>query len=475
MDSRGYNNRDASTYFYNSQLGDNALWAQLLTASDQMRQRLTLALSEFFVVSTNGYVGNLWANYLSASYWDLLAANVYGNYRNLLEAVTLNPAMGYYLNTRGNLKEDSTGRQPDENYAREVMQLFSIGLYQLNQDGSIKTDLSGNRLETYTQSDITNLAHVFTGWDLDNSGTTYVDVSNRYTHIADTGFTNKPMINTPANHSTLQVIFLGTTVPANTDARSALGMALDTLFNHPNVGPFFARQMIQRLVSSNPSPAYISRVASVFNNNGAGVRGDLKAVWTAILTDIEALNPSGSATSGKLREPMVRLIQLARTLGVASTDGAFNLNDLSDMATEIAQSPLRSPSVFNFFRPGYVPPNTALGTAELTAPEFQLVNESSVAGYLNFLAGFLKSGVRNVVIDYANASAQALVTNTQSLLDFMNLRLAANQLSSASLTTIKTALDAQNVTTGSTATQKNDLIALAAYLVMASAEYLIQK
>ena len=182
--------------------------------------------------------------------------------------------MGYYLNTKGNLKENvATGRAPDENYGREVMQLFTLGLYQLNPDGTEKRDSNGNKQETYTQSDITNIARVFTGWDFDQTQnvTTVEPISGRT--IPNTVFTRIPMRLNAANHSTLAATFLGTTVPANTDGVTAMKTALDTLFNHPNVGPFFGKQMIQRLVTSNPSPAYVARVASAFNNNGAGRAG----------------------------------------------------------------------------------------------------------------------------------------------------------------------------------------------------------
>ena len=195
--------------------------------------------------------------------------------------------------------------------------------------------------------------------------------------------------------------FLGTNIPANTPGPEALRIALDRLFNHANVGPFFARQMIQRLVTSNPSPAYVGRVAAAFANNGSGVRGDLRAVWTAILTDDEArTRPGGSDTmSGKLREPVVRFVQWARTVGVSSTNGEYEIYDLSGSDTALGQSPLRSPSVFNFFRPGYVPPNTAIATAGKQAPEFQLLNETTTAGYINFLQWVTRGGYNDVQAD----------------------------------------------------------------------------
>ena len=477
LTSRGFNTIDATSQnFFRSALADIAAWNQLITATDGLRKRLSLALSEMMVVSTNGVASEVWPGYLMTNYWDMLNANVFGNFRTLLEAVTLNPAMGYYLNAKGNLKEDGKGREPDENYAREVMQLFTIGLYEINDDGSVKTDLTGKKIETYTQTEITSLAHVFTGWDLDFTGTTRTPVvlQGKTQNIPDPTYTGLPMVNTAANHSTLAVTFLGTTIPANTSAATSLKTALDTLFNHHNVGPFFARQMIQRLVTSNPSPAYISRVTAVFNNNGVGVRGDLKSVWTAILTDAEATAVPTSSTAGKLREPMIRLVQLSRIFGATSTSGNWPIPDLSDTATEIAQSPWRAPNVFNFFRPGYVPPGTALAIQNLVGPEFQLVDETAVSGYLNYIANYLKSGIGgDVKLDYT--ALTSLIPDTQAIIDYVNLHMAANQLTATTQATIKTALDAQNVTAASTATQKADLASLAIYLAMATTDYLVQK
>src|SRR3990167_9544493 len=196
-------------------------------------------------------------------------------------------------------------------------------------------------------------------------------------------------------HSEQAVHFLGTSIAANTPGADALKKALDTLFLHPNVGPFFGKQMIQRLVTSNPSPAYVARVSAAFADNGRGVRGDLRAVFAAILLDDEARSPAGlrDPQFGRLREPMLRLVQWGRTFGITSAQGSWKIGDLSNPATQLGQSPLRSPSVFNFFRPGYVPPATALSAAQTPAPEFQLVNESSVGGYLNYMQGVIRNGI----------------------------------------------------------------------------------
>jgi uncharacterized protein (DUF1800 family) len=361
LDSRGHNSITSEQRYFWPQFGDFMIWNQLLAGPDQMRKRLALALSEFFVVSLSPIDG-FYPPYVIGAYWDVLTANVYGNFRTLLERITLNAGMGFFLNTKGNLKEDANGRQPDENYAREIMQLFTIGLLELNQDGTPRLDANNQPIETYGQSDITNLARVFTGYDWDYlaNGGTFTNVAWHDYDVPNTRFATNPMWFNPANHSNLAVTFLGTTIPANTPGPEALRLALDRLFNHANTGPFFARQMIQRLVTSNPSPAYVGRVAAVFANNGAGTRGDLKAVWTAILTDTEARRAPGPSDtlSGKLREPVVRFVQWARTVGTTSTNGDYQIYDLSGSDTSLGQSALRSPSVFNFFRPGYVPPNT---------------------------------------------------------------------------------------------------------------------
>jgi uncharacterized protein (DUF1800 family) len=492
LNSRGYGAINSANFFDASYPGDYMIWNQLMTSSDGVRKRMALALSEFFVVSLTG-LDFSWRSHAIAAWWDMLVSNTFGNYRKLLEDVTLNPAMGYYLNTRGNRKENTaTGRVPDENYGREVMQLFSLGLYQLNLDGTEKRDASGNKLESYTQSDITNIARIFTGWDFDQTQNVNTIAPGSSRNIPNTVYTRIPMRLTAGNHSTLAASFLGTTVPADTDGVAALNTALDTLFNHPNVGPFFGKQMIQRLVTSNPSPAYVARVASVFNNNGSGVRGDLRAVFSAVLLDDEARSPTGLSQNGfgKLREPIVRMVQWGRTFGIQSARGSWKIGDTSNPATQLGQSPLRSPSVFNFFRPGYVPPSTALSATLTPAPEFQLVNESSVGGYLNGMQNVIRNGIfvnapdlpqsaSNTTNGYditATYTAElALVLDATALVKRLNLLLCAGQLSAATQGLIVTALNATPLTATSTDSAKLNRVAAAVLVVMASAEYLIQK
>jgi uncharacterized protein (DUF1800 family) len=474
LDSRGHNAITSEQTYFNPVFGDWMIWNQVLTSPDQLRKRIALAFSEHFVVSLNPIDG-FYPPYCIAAYWDILAKNAFGNFRTLLEDVTLSVAMGMYLNTLGNEKENAQGRQPDENYAREVMQLFTLGLYQLNNDGSIKTDpVSGAKLETYTQSDVTNLARVFTGYDRDLTGvTTTPNPAGLGYPIPNTRYVTNPMKLTASKHSMLAVNFLGTSIPANTEGTAALKTALDALFNHPNVGPFFARAMIQRLVTSNPSAAYINRVASAFNNNGSGVRGDLKAFWKALFTDPEALTVPTADTAGKLREPMIRFVQLLRTAGFASWSGKYEIYDLTNPDFGLGQSPLRSGSVFNFFRPGYVPPNTTLADRNAVAPEFQLVNESSIASYLNFTLHVMKNGYADIDLNYTRPLT--MVADTTALVNWLNLYMAGDQLSPATVSLIKTALDSVPVSATSTDAQKIDRMWSAFLLVIASPEYLIQK
>ena len=440
---------------------DYMIWKQLMGTSDQLRKRVALALSEIMVASINGVAVN-WRSFALAAYWDTLTANAFGNFRTLLEAITLNPAMGYYLNTLGNQKATTAGRQPDENYAREVMQLFTIGLHELNTDGTEKLGTNGQPIETYTQSDVTNLARVFTGWNVDNTGSTATNLL----------YVKQPMVNTASLHETGASTFLGVTVPANATATESLKIALDTLFNHANVGPFIGKQLIQRLVTSNPTTAYVGRVAAAFNNNGSGVRGDMKAVIKAVLLDDEARNDATLARTdfGRIREPMVRLVQWARTFNVTSPSDQYRRADTTAEATRLGQSPLRSPTVFNFFRPGFVPPNTALATAGQVSPELQIASEVTVAGYINYMQTVVKAGLADAVPAYA--SELALVADTTALVDRLNLLLAANQLSAATLATIRTALASIAITTDA---GKLNRVAAAVWLVMTAPEYLVQK
>jgi uncharacterized protein (DUF1800 family) len=414
---------------------DASAWRKLLSSPDTLRQRVTLALSEIMVTSIDSLVGGGWKAFAAANYLDLLEVNAFGNYRTLMQQVSTNTAMGMYLTFRASHKANPvTGSLPDENYARELMQLFTIGLVQLNLDGTVQLS-AGAPIPTYTLTDITGLARVFTGWDFDLQG------QSGAAGTATPDFMRRPMIQYPANHELGASTFLGTTIPANTDGVQALKLALDTIFAHANVAPFVSRQLIQRLVTSNPSPAYVARVATVFNNDGSGTKGNLAAVLKAILIDDEARSATVAAgvSAGKLREPMLRFTGWARAWVATSPSNAWAIGDTSSSSTRLGQSPLRSPSVFNFFRPGYVPPNSAIATAGLVAPEFQLNNESTVVGAVNYLQRAVSgAGVGDVAVDYS--SLLALGDDAVALVAEINLVLAANQLSAATATTISTAV-----------------------------------
>ena len=453
--AKGY----GSETFRNSTAGlDNTVWRKLVGGSDALRQRVTLALSEICVISLLG-VNAPWRQFAVANYMDILENNAFGNYRTLLDQLTLSTGMGYYLTYLGNARANPVvGSEPDENYARELMQLFTIGLLLLNPDGTPKGG------ETYVQADVSGLARVFTGWDLNSIGLTLPvppEVQRR------------PMFQVASRYETGSKSFLGVTIPAGTSASDSLKIALDTLFAHPNLPPFVSQQLIQRLVTSNPRAAYVGRVSAVFANNGSGVRGDMKAVIRAILLDTEARDMSnvGKTSFGKLREPVERFLNWARGWAATSASDNWAIGDLSDAATRLGQSPLRSPSVFNFFRPGYVPPTSAMASLGLSGPEFQITTESSVAGYVNFMQRAVAgSSVGDLATTYP--SLMALAGDSAALLAEVNLVLAASQLSAATLATLKTALDTIAATSDS---GKLNRIRAALTLVLAAPEYIVQK
>lgn len=462
MNAKGYN--AASNRFSSAGL-DNSIWRKLISSGDPLRQRMVLALSEICVVSLLG-VNAAWSQYAVARYLDLLEANAFGNYRKLLQDISLSSAMGYYLTFVGSAKANpKTGSQPDENYARELMQLFTIGLVQLNADGSVKMGANGAALETYTQADVSGLARVFTGWNVDVAGLT-----NPY----PAEHQQRPMVSAASQYETGSKTFLGKTIAAGAPPMDALNQALDTLFQHPNLPPFISRQLIQRFVTSNPSPAYVGRVSAVFANNGAGVRGDLQAVLKAILLDTEARSATTAAlpTFGKLREPVMRFLAWARAYQATSPSGTWAVGDLSDPASRLGQSPMRASSVFNFFRPGYVPPGTALAQQGLVGPEFQIASESSVAGYVNFMQRVVTgSGAGDLTPNYS--TLLPLAGDAAAMLTQINRVVAGGQLSTQTLNLIQGAV----ATLPPANNQANALkrIHAALTLVLAAPEFIVQK
>ena len=366
------------------QLGEEELWRDarmeawfnhVLTGEDQLRQRVAFALSEILVISEKSALGE--ETYGIANYYDTLVNHAFGNYRELLEQVTLSPMMGIYLSMLGNEKPDiERNIRPDENYARELMQLFSIGLVELNLDGSNKL-AQGQPIATYDQDIIKGFAHVFTGWNF--NGTT---IDNWYWPEFDA---IEPMAVVSEFHDNGEKQLLnGFVVPANQTAEQDLTMALDNIFNHSNVAPFISKQLIQRLVTSNPTPDYIERVATIFNDNGQGIKGDLKAVVKAILLDDEARNGHQSLPEqfGKVREPLLKATHLWRAFNASSPNDRFQFGWPDYF---FAQAPLAAPSVFNFFSPSFAPPGELLEQG-LVAPEMQIISENYLTRTSNFMA-----------------------------------------------------------------------------------------
>ena len=356
-----------------------AFWEIVLEGEDQLRQRMTLAWSELFVISTTSTLQGYRAP--AHSYLDTLSTHAFGNFRDLLEAVTKHAAMGLYLNMLGNEKENAElNIRPDENYAREVMQLFTIGLQELNQDGTPKRDQLGDVMETYTPDTIREYAKVFTGWHL--TGTTAEKWPNALDIFSEVDEKARfPMEPVEEYHQkTEKALLRDYYVPSGQLAEEDLQIALDSLFYHPNLAPFISKFLIQRFVTSNPSPAYIGRVAAVFNNDGSGVRGNLEAVVKAILFDREARQrPEENDDSfGKYKEPLLRATHVYRMFDAQTTSGirSFGMED------RFGQFILRSPSVFNFFQPDFSPVGE-FKNRNLSAPEKQIINEGSIVKLLN--------------------------------------------------------------------------------------------
>ncbi len=397
----------------------NVLWGP-----DQLRQRVAFALSEILVVSQVGALQQ--APYSLAGYYDTLAQNAFGNFRDLIEVITLHPAMGVYLSMLGNQRPDpSRNIRPDENYARELMQLFTLGLVDLETNGTEKLDAQGDPISTYSEEVIEGFAHVYTGW-------TYAGAANfNQARRNDTNQT-VPMQLYPSFHDTgPKTLLNGVTLPPGQTGVQDLQDALDNIFAHANVGPFIATRLIERLVTSNPSPEYVARVATMFNDNGDGVRGDLGAVVKAIFLDAEARSTATSTTSGKLKEPLLRLTQLWRVYNARSANGEYRVRSPSAI---FGQGPLQSPSVFNFFSPFYAPPGE-IRDAGLVAPELEIATEYQNTVLTNFFYSQIfrynsqSPGLRNSDIVINIDEEVALAADTDALIDRVADKLLAGQIS----------------------------------------------
>jgi uncharacterized protein (DUF1800 family) len=479
---------------------DIAWFQGSMTAPDKLRWRVALALSEIFVTSReSAFDGN---PYALASYYDLLLDQSFGNYRALLDSITYHPTMAVYLTFMNNHAQGIVSGNlvfPDENYAREIMQLFSIGLFELNQDGTEKKDVEGNSIPTYDNNDIAGLAKVFTGlsWqdalyigDGENSEQDYTKrlkffpYDTRRSTVIDA-------------HQAGGKTFLGTTIgQGRTVEEGELDIqdALDVIYNHPNVGPFISRRLIQRLITSNPSKEYIGRVSAIFNDNGSGVRGDLGAVVKAILLDPEArlIPEKPESFAGKLREPFITYMNLVHGLGLTSSVDVFR-NRMDEVYNQMEQRPMESPSVFNFFQPDYIP-DGELKEAGKYGPEFQKLNSITLTGYLNSLSEWL---IDNDPIDYASyfsgetykseleprfdfTADYGLTSdmNVPVLLDKYNLILAHGALDKPSLDEIAYVIRHMPFTYSNGLPRESDQlfrIRMALYLIMASPDYLINR
>jgi uncharacterized protein (DUF1800 family) len=469
----------------------------VIYGEDQLRQRVAFALSEIMVVSQVGALLNL--PNATADFHDMLARNAFGNYRTLLEEVTLHPAMGVYLSMLGNQKAVAgTNLRPDENYAREMMQLFSIGLIELNIDGSNRLDATGQPIPTYNESIIEGFARVFTGWKWACSSTvTTCTFANTRPQLAPVTNYNqiKPMQLFADQHesgtkrllSYSGVSLPSSTIPANQTGAQDLKDALDNVFNHPNVAPFISRQLIQKLVTSNPSPAYLQRVAEKFNNDGSGRRGNLEAVVRAILLDAEARGAatgSQAAYAGKLKEPLMRLTQFWRAYNARSASGKIGAarNFSGGAAAVFGQAQGSAPSVFNFFSPFFAP-SGEVADAGRVAPEMQIATEFTNTQIANFfwtqalnrtqLATNLN--LDDMFID--TTDELAIAADSEALVNRVAEKLfgASTQVSAALKSETKAQVERTAVPTTNQTTALAARTADAIYLIVTSPEFAVQR
>ncbi|WDI30158.1 DUF1800 domain-containing protein [Hyphococcus flavus] len=467
-----------------AEAGQNELsetfWTRAIVGDDQLRQRVGFSLSQILVAS---YSDGMLAErpVAMANYMDMMSAGAFGNFRQTLENITYSPAMAIWLTYLQNQKADEEGEVvPDENYAREIMQLFTIGTLELGSDGQVRLDGMGEPIETYDNSDVTELAKVFTGLSWAERG--------QFLGRPDTVRSEYlPLVMFEAEHSPEAKSFLGVTIPPNTPGDQSIAIALDALFNHPNTAPFISRQLIQRLVTSNPSPQYVGRVANAFRSGryvfaggevaGGSGRGDMRAVVAAILMDDEARDAAfmSDPAYGKLREPVIRFTHWARAFGVTRTniDAVEDLRD-TRAPSSLNQQAYRSPSVFNFYRPGFVAPGTESAAAGLVAPELQITTAASVTGYANFMDEFIvnRDNRANIAPDYS--PELALAGDPSALVDHLDLLLTAGALSGSARSRI---IDAVNAIDSSNGTfTRNDLrVRTAILLIMTSSDYIVSR
>lgn len=450
---------------------DGVWWTTVLQDEQILRHRAAYALSQIFVVSKKYSSINARNPQTLAAYYDILQQHAFGNFRDLLTDVTLSPSMGAFLSLVNSKKHNpKRGTFPDENYAREVMQLFTIGLYELNLDGTAKRDDNGELINTYSQTDVQEVARALSGW-------TYSDKPENVDGkpVFGKGYM-APM--TPASdrfgslHDEDEKIILGHTLPAGQTPEEDLHAVLDILFDHPNTAPFISRQLIQRMVTSNPSPAYIERVAKVFNDNGDGVRGDLKRVFAAVLLDPEALVGSSDPKypTVKLKEPVMAVAEALRLLG-GTVNGEYALG-AAVVFNHITQGILNSETVFNFYAPDFMPSGDLLDN-QLLAPEFEIMGWANLISYHNLIRNYViraLNGVRcdnSVTLDLNEYVQAASSESPDELAELLNQRLLNGKMSEA----LKQAI----VNGAATEKQPNNKVQLAISLTVTSPEFLIQR
>ncbi len=442
-------------------------WQQLIWGEARLRARVALALSEIMVISN---IAPDQKNAAMISWMDLLYRNAFGNYRTLLQEVTLHPAMGYYLNMLGNDKEDAaTGRMPNENYAREVLQLFSIGLNELNADGSVRKDAAGRALASYDQSIVQGFAAAFTGWNFAGNDTTK---PSSFDHPSEnwTDF----MRAWPTRHSSgAKKLLSNAAIPAGQTPEKDLADALDNIASHPNVAPFMSKRLIQFLVTSNPSPAYVARISTVWINNGRGQRGDLAAVVKAILLDTEARTYSANSTSaGKVREPMVKFIHFINAMQGQSKNGRNSIWWLDSPDDYLGQSPLLAPSVFNFFSLSFTRAGP-IAQAGLVVPEMQLVTDTQIVGSANFFTRMISDhGVgfnSDYAVSFATEQWESLADDPNRFLDQLNWVWFAGAMSAETRDIIFRAMNKLR------ATEKHERMEIAFKLAVIAPEFSVQR
>ena len=425
---------EPSTYSSESDFNNNfhgrtsdyqtAAWFDnVLHGKDQLRQRVAFALSELIVISGSKQRTRFRGDSL-ASYYDILAKHAFGNFRNLMGEISRSPGMGVFLSHQGNKKfNSSSNTHPDENFARELMQLFSIGLWKMNQDGSMVKDSSGDPIASYTQDDVEELAKVMTGYDI--KGNSKFGKTNR----GNGEEWASPMEFNSSHHEYASKTFLGSNIGAEGSSNSDpsdLDQALNIIFQHQNVGPHVGRHLITRLITSNPSSAYISRVAEKFNNDGNGNRGNLKEVVRSVLLDPEAREEeySNVGNFGKPKEPLLALTQFLRAFDVKPLDGwksrtNATMNGVYQffyLENIIGQSPLRSETVFNFFSSDFIPADSHFISNSMVAPEFQIQSDTVLIKFHNLIRSSLNTNEKNAILE-----------NNASLKDFASARSYTKQ------------------------------------------------